>query len=256
LRHEIAKAVWPWPTACSIMLRPGREVGHVVLVDHRRHDDERVLAHLGRLRLVLEQLEHGVRRTTAPGEAATLRPTSKAERSTIVGMRGERDMSPRDSPAADEVQAAGVDRRLERRGVVSGALVGASASSTFSAASGPGARWPSRGRRRRSGRRPSGRPPVGLRQPVEERVLLPRRVLEPPVALVGRDLGTADRDAGEIRRQPGAAAGPRRRAARRAGRRFLAPARPGTQRRRGPRAASVSNASRPPAAPAALRAVP
>ena len=74
-----------------------------------------------------------VRRTTAPGVAATVRPTSKGVPSTISGMRGADAMSftKADSPRATFRPPVSTTA-LAEAGLTSGTLLGASASSTFS----------------------------------------------------------------------------------------------------------------------------
>ena len=58
LRQEIANTCWPWRDRVLDHAAPRREVGDVVLVDHRRHEQQRPLAHLRGLRRVLDELEH------------------------------------------------------------------------------------------------------------------------------------------------------------------------------------------------------
>ena len=126
---------WPCRTRYSTRLRPGRQVQGVVLVDRRRHDQQRDLPDLLGLRPVLDQLEHlGAQHHGARGGRDVRRPTSNA--GAVDHLRHPRRAGQvaqrRLRAAADQAQPAGVDRRLRRRGLTSGTLLGASASTRFS----------------------------------------------------------------------------------------------------------------------------
>ena len=109
------------------MLRPGREVGDVELVDRRRHHQQRHRAHGLRRRPVLDQLEHrrsGRRRR--PGVAARSSPDGERVR---LDHRGHpRRAWPGRGPSArapvTALRAAGVDDRLQRQRVEHGHVAG------------------------------------------------------------------------------------------------------------------------------------
>ena len=142
------------------MLRPGREVEDVVLVDRRRDEQQRHLAHLAVVGLYWISSKTSVRSTTEPGETARLTPTSKLSVSTLCGQaRRPRDVARRSggrrgrgwrrprrrSPAARPGWTTGSSSARARRG-------------RCSRRSAPGARSASRAARRRSRRRRSRRP--------------------------------------------------------------------------------------------------
>ena len=91
---------------------PGREVEHVELVDRRRREQQRDLAHRLGLRRVLDQLEHvGAQHDRARSQREVL---ADGELAGVDGRRAGRGKSRRKCRAPrDEVRAALVDARLD-----------------------------------------------------------------------------------------------------------------------------------------------
>ena len=80
----------PGWTSHSTMLRPGREVEHVELVDRRRREQQRDLADLRGLRRVLDELEAPrCAGRPRPGVSARFSPTANLLVSTVAGRRGK-----------------------------------------------------------------------------------------------------------------------------------------------------------------------
>ena len=162
----------------------GGQVQEVVLVDHRRHDEQRVAVHARRDRLVLDQLEPLAAYTTAPGVTARSWPTSKASAATIDGTRGgaARSVASARRPRTG-APAAGIDEGLPAAGLSSGLLLGAAAATRLASRNRqpgvvpPGQFGPVQQFLGRLGRRQ-----VGLHAAAQYRVVLPGRIGEPAVA--------------------------------------------------------------------------
>ena len=112
-----------------------RQVGDVVLVDHRRREQQRALAHLRGLRPVLQELEHRAAQHDRAGRDRDVLADLNADVSTIDGIRGGLAMS-RAKLAAPRTKfrAAGVERAFSTAGLVSGALTARARRATFSTA--------------------------------------------------------------------------------------------------------------------------
>ena len=141
---------------------PRREVEDVVLVDRRRDEQQRHLAHL----LPSSACTGSARRPRcaarpSPAEAARLPPTSKPLRVDALRQpRRPRDVGGEAPRAAHEVRAALVDDRPQHGRVgPAGSSSARARRARCSPRSAPGARSASRARRRRSRRRRSRRPP-------------------------------------------------------------------------------------------------
>ncbi len=176
---------------------PGREVEHVVLVDRRRRDQQRHLANLRGLRLVLDELEHlGAQHHRARSHREVLphREAARVDRRRPAG-----EVVQEAARAPDQVRAALVDARLQD-GRVGPREVGRRERVEDVA----------RGEPRLALGTPAGvgvgdqsvdglpRRQVGLQQPPEHPVRLPCHIGEAPVALGGPDLRAPGRHLGEL----------------------------------------------------------
>ena len=186
---------------------PGRHVGHVVLVDHRRDEQERRLADLRRRRLVLQELEHG--RAQHHRAGCHRHVLADLERGLVDHARNPRrprHVAQQRARAAHEVGPTVVERGLEhgrvgerevgrRRGVEH--VLDGEAHTPFRARVEPGVgdQLVDRLARRQ----------VGLRQPAEGGIARPRGVLEAAVALGGGERGAPGGDPADLRRQAHAA---------------------------------------------------
>ncbi|MCY1420837.1 hypothetical protein D9M71_364730 [compost metagenome] len=180
----------------------GREVEHVVLVDLRRHHQQRALLHLGGHRLVLDQLQHfaaehhgalGDGQVAADFEGALLHLAGHAaivdqvlqqignavQRALAAGFE-EATEGFRVDDAVGRRQGVGhqADHELAALGVVVGEIAGAQPVIQLLA---PGQ--------------------VGLQVAAVQRALLPGRVGEALVAFLGLQLRAAEEDAGQLQAQ-------------------------------------------------------
>ena len=115
LRQESANTCWPCAHQVLDHAALRREVDEVVLVDHRRHDQQRLLAHRRVCGAYRISSNSSVRMTTAPGVAAMSTPTSNASASTLGGQPRRRGhVAGEVARAAHEVGAALLDRRAQR----------------------------------------------------------------------------------------------------------------------------------------------
>ena len=104
--HLLALAHQPFDHA-----PPGREIEHVVLVDRRRREQQRDLAHRLGLGRVLDQLEHvGAQDDRARGHREVL---ADGELAGINGGRQPREVAQEVPRASHQVQAALVDALLD-----------------------------------------------------------------------------------------------------------------------------------------------
>jgi hypothetical protein len=185
---------------------PGRKIEHVVLVDRRRDEQQRHLAHLGGLRGVLDQLEHvrpqhdrarrqrqvladrELRRVDRRGKAREVaheapRPAREVEPALVDALLDHARVRPREVARRERVEhVAGGEARLA---LVPPVELGVG----DQAVDGVGDRE------------------VRLDHAPEQPARLPRRVGEAPVALAGPDVRAPARDAGQLR--PQAADAPR-----------------------------------------------
>ena len=183
------------------------EVDDVVLVDRRRHDEQRHPAHLRRLGGVLDQLEHvGAEHDRARGHRQVGADLERVR----LDHRGHPwcggEVARETTAAVDQVASAGVDDRLEHRGVEQRAVAGGRRlDQVVDDEPHPLVVAPvevgvvDQATRCRSHRQ------VGLQCPAEQRVVGPARVGEAPVLLVRRELGTAQADPRQL---TGQVAGP------------------------------------------------
>ena len=94
---------------------PGRDVGDIELVDHRRDEQQRRLAHLRRGRLVLDQLEQlGPHHDGAGRQREVLADREGRVVDHRRDVRRAREVVDEVRGALHEVAAAGVERRLQR----------------------------------------------------------------------------------------------------------------------------------------------
>ena len=174
------------------------EVEHVVLVDRRRREQERHLAHLVGLRRVLDQLEdHGAQHDRAGGEREVL---ADRELARVDGRGQAREVAQEVPRTLDQVQAALVDALLDDGRVRPGEVArgervehvaGREAGLALVAPVELGV-----------GDQPVDRladGQVGLQHAPEQPAGLPRRVGEAPVTLGGADLRAAGRDTRQLR---------------------------------------------------------
>ena len=193
----------------------GGQVDDVVLVDHRRDDQQRELADALRDRAVLDQLEPACAAPPRPGVTARSVPTSNASGSTIAGTRGGAARSAaRCRRPGQRAAAAGVDGRLQRRRVEQ--RVVARRERVDQVGQHEPTRVSSRQSRSASGQQRLGRlagRQVGLHAAAQQRVAGPGRVGEPAVPRAGCDLRSCRPRSGRARRR---AAPPRRPTSRRA----------------------------------------
>ena len=186
----------------------GRQVEDVVLVDRRRDEQQRHLAHLGRRRLVLDQLEDlGAQHHRAGGGGEVAADLEALGVDALRQLRRPRNVGGEAPRPAREVRPALVDCRAQHRRVRPGEV----------------------GRRQRiedvvsrEPRVPLGLPvelrvgdhavdgvadrQVALHDPPQQPVLLPGLVGEAPVAAGGRPFGVAGRDARQLTSQGAGAA--------------------------------------------------
>ena len=176
---------------------PGRQVEHVVLVDRRGREQQRHLADLRGLRLVLDELEDvGAHDDRSRGEREVLAHCEPAH----VDRRGQpREVVQEVARAPDQVLASLVDARLDDRRVGPGEVRRRERIEEVA-----------RGEPRLALGAPVdvgvgdqavdrlARGEVGLHEPPEQPARLPGRIGEAPVALGGPDLGAPARHPAEL----------------------------------------------------------
>ncbi len=112
------KAWTPCLTAYSTRRAAGREVGQVVLVDQRRHEQHRLGLHFRRDRVVLDQLHHRRAQDDRTGRRRDLLAELELARFGADRQAGRAaDVVGEPLRAGHEAAAAAVDHGLPRRGV-------------------------------------------------------------------------------------------------------------------------------------------
>ena len=181
----------------------GRQVHHVVLVDRRRHDQQRDLPHRGRGRAVLDQLEHRRPQDHRPGRDGEVHPDLERVRlDHRRHPRRGRHVGDEMPEAGQGAAAAGIDGGLQRRRVQQRVIargqrvdqVGHPETNAF------GVRPVQAGVCHHPFRGPRSSQ-VCLHRPAQQRIARPSRIGEPAVAPGRLHLRRAHRDAGQLTQQ-------------------------------------------------------